>query len=80
VSWKPQIQVAGDQKWYDNAVRFATRVEAEKYARDLFYRWTSAKNQRATESDDPVNASWVEGAVVWKDVKYRQTTVDDHEL
>jgi len=80
MSWKPEIQVAGDPKWYDNAVRFATKREAEKYAADLYNRWTTAKEWRVIEVGEPVTASWFNDRIEWKDVKYRQTTVDDHEL
>jgi len=80
MSWKPEIQVAGDPKWYDNAVRFKAKYEAEQYAKDLFYRWTTAKEWRVSQSEDPVTASWVGGGLVWKVVDYKQTTVDDHEL
>lgn len=81
-SWKPEIQVAGDPKWYDNAVRFKTRPEAERYAADLFSRWTSAKAWRVIESDDPVNSFWnfEDGDMVWADVDFPVRTVDDHEL
>jgi len=80
MSWKAEIQVAGDPKWYDNAVRFATKREAEQYAEDLYQRWTTAKNWRAAKADDPVTASWVGGGLLWKNIDYKPTTVDDHEL
>jgi len=80
MSWKAEIQVAGDPKWYDNAVRFATKREAEQYAEDLYQRWTTAKNWRVSKADEQVNASWGNTGVIWKVVDYEQTTVDDHEL
>jgi hypothetical protein len=60
-SWKPEVQVNGDPKWYDNALRFATKDEAIDYARDLFQRWTSTRSWRAAESDEPVNAVFENG-------------------
>ena len=54
-SWKPEVQTFGDPKYYDNALRFATKEEAETYARNLSRRWMLVENWRAVESDDPVN-------------------------
>lgn len=59
MSWKPEVKVIGEpDKWYDNALRFATRAEAEANAKDLHRRWTQCTDWRATESADPVNATW----------------------
>jgi hypothetical protein len=58
-SWKPEVQVVGDEKWYDNSLRFETKEEAEEYANGLFQRWTQAKAHRVSESDDPVNFKYV---------------------
>jgi hypothetical protein len=56
MSWKPQVQVAGEgEKWLDNALRFATKEEAETSARDLARRWIMVTNHRAGESFDPIN-------------------------
>jgi hypothetical protein len=41
-----------------NALRFATREEAEASAHDLAMRWTLVQSFRADESDDPVNCEW----------------------
>jgi hypothetical protein len=41
-----------------NALRFATREEAESSARDLYGRWTLCVDHRADESGDPVNCKW----------------------
>jgi hypothetical protein len=81
-SWKPEIRVIDDPKWYDNAVRFKTRPEAEKYASDLFTRWTTAEGWRVVETDDPVNAFWdlETGGMVWEEVCYTPRSVEDHEL
>ena len=54
-SYKPEVQVVGDEKWYDNSLRFATKEEAEEYCKYLFQRWTQAKSHRVSESDDPPN-------------------------
>lgn len=63
-SWKPEVQVAGEgEKWHDNAVRFATKEEAELSAKDLFGRWMLATAWRAAPSDDPVNYKIVDGVM-----------------
>lgn len=59
MSWKPEFQI-GDQ-WCGNAVRFATKDEAECNARAKFMVWTMPKDYRVVESDDPVNYRWVDG-------------------
>lgn len=51
-SYKPQVQVANDSKWYDNALRFATYLEAMDYALDLHMRWTQTCAYGVAESSD----------------------------
>ena len=55
MSWKPVVKVGNDPKWYDNALRFATKEEATLSAQDLYQRWTMATDFSAEESEDPVN-------------------------
>ena len=64
MSWKPEVLVAGDPKWYDNGLRFKTKDEAEAYARDLAGRWISVRNHRAVESTDDWNSFWSTGRAV----------------
>lgn len=54
-SWKPELQVSGEDGWHTNALRFATKEEAEASAQDTYGRWLLATAWRASESDDPVN-------------------------
>lgn len=65
MSYRPMVQVSG--KWAGNALRFATREEAECSARDLYLRWTLCEDSRADESDDPVNYAWKDGNVPLRD-------------
>ena len=51
-SFKPEVLVDGE--WSSNSLVFATRAEAESYARDLFSRWTMTSDHRAVESNEPV--------------------------
>lgn len=62
MSWAPEVFVEG--KWSRNAVRLATKEEAESYAYDLFQRWMLCEAARATEADEPVNYRWEAGRLV----------------
>lgn len=59
-SWKPEVVTDDSGKWCSNSLRFATKTEAEDSARDLAMRWTSVRDFRASESDDPVNYSYID--------------------
>ena len=63
-SWKPEVIADDSGVWYGNALRFATRAEAEENAAALGRRWMLVRDTRAVESDDPVNYAWVDGALV----------------
>jgi len=64
MSFKPEVSTGSDPKFYSNALRFATREEAEARAMDLAMRWTAVRNWRAVESDDPVNYAIRDGLLV----------------
>lgn len=70
-SWKIEVLAHGEKTWASNALRFATREEAEAYASDLFRRWTSVEGTRAVESDDAVGHAWTDGGVIYLDRKVR---------
>jgi hypothetical protein len=55
MSWKPEVIADLSGKWAGNALRFATYEEAHAYVLDLALRWTSVREIRVIESDDPVN-------------------------
>jgi hypothetical protein len=59
MSWKPEVIADSTGKWCGNALRFATREEAESQVRDLSWRWTAVRDTRVVESSDPVNYSYV---------------------
>ena len=48
-TWKAEVQVANDAKWYGNNLEFKTKAEAEEYAKDLFQRWTQTVEWRVIE-------------------------------
>ena len=57
MSFKPEVRTVGDgDNWSTNALRFATKEEAERYVLDLAMRWTAVTDTRVTECDDPVTA------------------------
>jgi hypothetical protein len=54
-SYAPQVIADNSGQWVGNALRFATREEAEANVHDLLMRWTMVRATRVVESDDPVN-------------------------
>lgn len=63
-SWKPEVSTDSSGNFYGNALRFATKEEAEANAHDLMMRWLLVCEYRAVESDDPVNYAWIDGKLV----------------
>ena len=64
MSWKPEVIADNSGKWCGNALRFATREEAESQVRDLSWRWTAVRDTRVVESPDPVNYRYANGALL----------------
>lgn len=58
-SWKPEVVADSSGQFFGNALRFATREEAEAQVRDLAGRWMLVTDTRVVESDDPVNYRYV---------------------
>lgn len=62
MSWKAEVLASGETTWATNGLCFASKEEAEKYARDLFSRWTAVKEFRVTEfSNEQVNYTFKDG-------------------
>src|ERR1700694_4012761 len=61
MSFKPEVIADPSGKWCGNALRFATRHEAEANVQDLMMRWFAVRETRVVESDDPVNYRYVDG-------------------
>jgi hypothetical protein len=57
-SYAPEVIADRDGRWCGNALRFATREEAEANVHDLMNRWYSVTDTRVVESDEPVNYRW----------------------
>lgn len=64
MSWKPEVIADSSGQWSGNALRFATKAEAEANVANLKARWMLVTNTRAVESDDPVNYKWENGRLV----------------
>jgi hypothetical protein len=64
MSWKPEVKTDNSGQWYGNALRFATKAEAEANVYDLMCRWTLVWDNRVVEVDDPVNYAWIDGRLV----------------
>lgn len=54
MSYKAEVIADNSGQWCSNALRFATREEAETYVSDLAWRWTSVRDTRVVECEDPV--------------------------
>ena len=67
MSFKPEVIADSSGKWCGNALRFATREEAEANVRDLSMRWLAVRETRVVESADPVNYTYIGG--ILKEVK-----------
>lgn len=64
MSWKPEVIADNSGKWAGNALRFATRKEAEEQVYDLSLRWLLVRETRVVESDDPVNYRYESGRLI----------------
>ena len=60
MSFKPEVIADSSGKWSANALRFATRGEAEANVHDLMMRWFAVRDTRVVECDDAVNYSYVD--------------------
>jgi hypothetical protein len=61
MSFKPEVIADASGKWVGNDIAFATREEAEIYAKDLFNRWMLVTDTRVVESSEPVNRRIADG-------------------
>lgn len=58
MSYAIEVKVYNDDKFYPNAIRLATKAEADAYGRNKVYNWTMADTYRVVESTDATNYSW----------------------
>ena len=57
-SWKCEVIADDSGKWCGNGLRFASRLEAEGYVRNLSMRWFLVKETRVVESEDHPKDGW----------------------
>jgi hypothetical protein len=58
MSWSGEVIADSNGKWSSNALRFATKEEAEGYVEALSLRWSSVIYWRVVESADPATHMW----------------------
>lgn len=61
MSYKPAVKAVNDDKYYRNALAFATPEEAEGWGKDLLSRWLLAEDVRVEESDEPISHTFLNG-------------------
>ena len=61
MSFAPMVRTTDNGPFATNALRFATREEAQMWLDDLMCRWFAVTDVRVDESTDPVNYSTVDG-------------------
>jgi hypothetical protein len=59
-SFKVEVHTSPDD-WSSNALRFATREEADAYGSELLSRWMVPDTYRVTGTNDPVNYVFKDG-------------------
>ena len=59
-SFKVEVIADASGAWCGNALRFATREEAEANAQDLMARWFAVREWRVVESSDAPNYRWTD--------------------
>jgi hypothetical protein len=59
-SYKAWVIADDSGKWATNGLAFATREEAELYAKDLWRRWLLVREWKVEPSDEPVNYRFFE--------------------
>lgn len=55
MSYAPMVRTTDNGPFATNALRFATRDEAQAWLDDLVMRWFAVRDTRVDESTDPVN-------------------------
>ena len=62
-SFKIEVLCSGETDWASNGLRFASKEEAEAYARDLFMRWFSVNEHRVTPCADKPTHTFANGSL-----------------
>lgn len=64
MSFKTEIQVVNDPKYYPNGVAFPTKEEADSYGQFKLATWMASVDFRVVESSEPANYQWVNNSLV----------------
>lgn len=64
LSWHAAVKTAGDEDWVYNGMRFATKEEADAYAKDLAWRWTAVLGVEVSQTVGLANYKWADGKAV----------------
>jgi hypothetical protein len=63
MSYKAEVQADSTGAWSSNSLRFTTEAEAKIYAADLEWRWTSVRQWRVTECNEPTTHRWTAAGI-----------------
>lgn len=63
MAWKPIVKVVNDDKWYRNALCFASEAEAQRSASDLMDRWHAVTECSIEEVEGPATHSYIDGVL-----------------
>jgi hypothetical protein len=81
MSFKPEVIADSSGQWCGNALRFATREEADANVQDLMMRWFAVRETRVVESDDdPINYRFVDHKLIEIATEKAVKPVDDRIL
>lgn len=58
MSFKAEIKVFNDPKFYPNGIAFATKNEADSYGSYKLGTWMMSDAYKVVESTEPVNYRW----------------------
>ena len=64
MSYAPEVIADDSGQWTGNALRFATREEAQVWVEGLQRRWMLVRSTRVVESTDPVTYAIRDGSLV----------------
>lgn len=62
-SFKPEVIADSSGTWAGNALRFATREEAQASVNDLAARWMLVRETRVVESEDAPTHTLIDGVL-----------------
>ena len=61
LSHKVEVIADDSNTWAGNGLSFGTKAEAEGYATDLEWRWTSVREWRVVDCDEAPSHSFIDG-------------------